>query len=91
MTLVMLVSRLRGATLSPPKSDPGLDLDSSNSPWVGERRVGDITELLESLLCRTGRGSFAKNVVMNEYSAVALSMRTNNADRTSASKGSFCR
>ncbi len=45
---------------------------------------------LDSLLLIGGRGSFAKNAVMNAYSAVALSMRTSRADRTSASRGSFC-
>ncbi len=89
ITPVMLVTLRRGDTLSLPKSDPGFDRGSSKASFVGDKMGGDMIELLESLLNRGGRGSFAKNAVMNAYSAVALSMSTSKADRTRASVGSF--
>ena len=51
--------------------------------------VGENNELLVSLdACNKGV-SVVKNVVKKVYSAVALSIKTNNRDRKSASTGSF--
>lgn len=75
----------------PPISDPLTEGRSSNTPLVGvSMTVGEKSELVVDLNDGDGAsGSMEKKLVTKMYSAVALSMRTSNNDRRSASAGSF--
>lgn len=62
-------------------------LSNEMEPFGDNNAVGDNSGVSES--AGLGGGSLAKKVVMNVYSAVALSIRTNIRDRNMASGGSF--
>ena len=80
-----------GLGIWPPISDPLTEGRSSNTPLVGiSMTVGEKSELVVDLNDGDGAsGSMEKKLVTKMYSAVALSMRTSNNDRRSASAGSF--
>jgi hypothetical protein len=79
MLAMAMLSLLGDTGAWPPNSDPNLTSE----------RVGENSELLDSLGSVEANLSGVKNVVTKEYSAVALSIRTNRRDRKSASMGSF--
>ena len=76
-----------------PISDTLTERRSSKTPLVGDNiAVGEKSESVVDLDDGSGTtDSMEKKLVTKAYSAVALSMRTSNNDRRSASAGSFYR